>query len=707
MNPMHKFMMRLALLGILGVALLAMALGGATYAQSGGTLGYGSRVFASLSPEIPTVAYGFSGSSGDFVTVLVKSWTGTLDAQIDLVAPNGVIVSHSTGNLRDDDPLGAHLAAYLPDDGAYVLRVSGQNQTTGDFTLTLLGRGAAAATSLAYGQAVDVTITPGAAAQFFAFEAEDCPTTLIITNPDPGQPFTFPFLAKVRDQRGQIVALLRGGEEMEDWLTVMPRSGRYEVEVLAADPTAAGSVRLLVTCAGDNPGCAAGPAIVGIPGVPEVCEECPPPDELVPGGGCPDLHFGVMQSPDNPHMATVTWAAMPDADGYAVYVFGLLAEGGEVYLTHATWNPGDPLSFTWVLPEVGYTGFRFVLRVYIGDAVVCVAETGINFERRMPVCAFFDVTIAEHTGTSVTFAWPEYPGADGYVLSLLDGTSRTLLPGWPVIVAASQLSYTVTDPPVTNFIFTVGPWDEERGGFCIQEQPAEVREVPDTGQYPCLIRTDRADVAVRVGPGTERSIFAWLNPGMEYPVLGVANDSGSAPWWQVDKTRFAGHDMVISLWVAASEVEEIGECDNVPPGEVPPVIPEDPGHPGGWQPCGSCDTCGHPASECVTSPEGACLWDPASCSGEIPPDDGSGCYAVSAAIDMGQCYGDGSAMLDVRPNCGSRYTPGTTISAHAVAVDGKCNVEYWSGCGASGGDNSITFTPGGSCVLTAHMWYGD
>lgn len=34
----------------------------------------------------------------------------------------------------------------------------------------------------------------------------------------------------------------------------------------------------------------------------------------------------------------------------------------------------------------------------------------------------------------------------------------------------------------------------------------------------------------------------------------------------------------------------------------------------GWQACGSCDTCGHPSSECVTSPEGACLWDPATCN---------------------------------------------------------------------------------------------
>lgn len=35
--------------------------------------------------------------------------------------------------------------------------------------------------------------------------------------------------------------------------------------------------------------------------------------------------------------------------------------------------------------------------------------------------------------------------------------------------------------------------------------------------------------------------------------------------------------------------------------------------PGSWLGCGSCSTCGYPANECVTSPDGACLWDPATC----------------------------------------------------------------------------------------------
>ena len=74
---------------------------------------------------------------------------------------------------------------------------------------------------------------------------------------------------------------------------------------------------------------------------------------------------------------------------------------------------------------------------------------------------------------------------------------------------------------------------------------------------------------------------------------------------------------------------------------------------------------------------------------------------------MSKCqYTPGSAMLDVAPNCDGGYLPGTAMAAHAVAVDPKCNVAYWSGCGGLGGENSVTFTATGSCVLTAHMHYG-
>lgn len=40
--------------------------------------------------------------------------------------------------------------------------------------------------------------------------------------------------------------------------------------------------------------------------------------------------------------------------------------------------------------------------------------------------------------------------------------------------------------------------------------------------------------------------------------------------------------------------------------------------PGQWLGCGSCDSCGHPGNECVTSPTGQCVWDPGTCA--APPE---------------------------------------------------------------------------------------
>lgn len=580
-------------------------------AQSGGTLGYGSRVYGTISASTPVVTYSITGQAGDFLVTTALSWTGTLAAQLEMIAPNGVSLQHSTHNAFDGEPLGAQLAVVLPQAGAYILRISGGNGTLGDYLLTVIGRAAAPVTALTYGEPLMVTIPANSAAQFFTFDAEACPTTLVVSQPSAGEPFTFPYLVKVRDQRGQMVALLRGGERIEDWVTVEALSGRYEVEVRAAEPLLTGSLQLLVTCANDNPGCTPGTA----EGDNAACAPCPPAEERIPGGGCPELHFAAVQEADAPNWVTVTWDAVAGADGYAVYVTGLIEGGGETYLTHAEWVPGDPLHFTWILPEEGYIGYTFTLQVLVDDAILCSTETGV-----------------------------------------------ALVPA------------------------------------------------PDDSQETfCSIRADREGVPVRVGPGTMRSIFTYLNPGIEYVVVGQAADDAGNPWWELDKTRFPGHEGVISLWVLQADVTQVGDCTQVPQTDIPEIvpIPEEP-PPQGWGPCGSCSTCGHPANECVTSPEGVCLWDPATCQGSsgIPPGDGGQCYSVATAVDRGVCYGAISVVLDTAPNCqGTQYLPGTTVQAHVSVEDSKCRVLSWTGCGASGSGSSVSFVPPSSCTITAHMGY--
>lgn len=885
----------LALIGAVLITVVAGVTGTSiTQAQAGGTLGYGSKVYGSISAAAPLVTYSFSGSPGDFVAITADTWTGTLDIQLDLVAPNGLILDHRTQNTPNGDPMGVYLSVFLPEAGVYLLRLSGENGTTGDFLLMLLGRSTATATPLNYGQAVDVTIAPNAAPQFFSFETQNCPTTLVVSNPGQGQPLTFPFVAKVRDQRGQMVALLRGGVQTEDWVTVQPKSGRYEVEVLAADPSLGGSIRLLVTCSGDNPGCPAGQ---GAPGT-EGCPSCPRPGDMVRDGGCPDLHLvAALDVTAAGNAVKVVWDPVPGVDGYTVRVTGIQSDGSETYLTHADWIPGDPTSFTWVLPVEGYTAFQFTLEVLVGGSVLCSqqtlveavptdancpdlglsgvvtdpsvhavtlswaaglgadqfdldlyaispageefggrlvlpgdatgrafdhfppeftgvrfvlwmwsggrlcsAETTILFEQQQDTCPNLGLAITGYdpatrtvtlswaavegtdyeimvygttpggtklaldalrqylpagtTTTTITLpdgyaefsfwldidlepldcyaevvmaqqqtpdctnfaisttyvsagqvdiAWPAFPGADGYVYQLMDD-ARNLIPGHSVILGPAQLSISLLSPPIApgSYIVSIAPWDDETGAFCPQEAAIKF----GGAQLPCAIRADREGVNIRVGPGPDRAVFAWLFPGIDYTVVSQATGSDGSLWWEIDRSQVPGGGEATSLWVAQGDVTTVGDCTQVPTGDVPPVIPEEEEPPPGtWGPCGSCSTCGHPANECVTSPEGLCLWDPATCQEQPPPGGGEGCIVVQVAVDRGQCFESVSASLLTPSNCeGGGFSPGTTVQASATEV-GKCRLLSWSGCGAGGSANPTSFTPGGSCTVTAHMGY--
>lgn len=92
-----------------------------------------------------------------------------------------------------------------------------------------------------------------------------------------------------------------------------------------------------------------------------------------------------------------------------------------------------------------------------------------------------------------------------------------------------------------------------------------------------------------------------------------------------------------------------------PPPPPPPTGDPQPTVQPGWQGCGSCSDCGpYPSGECVTSPEGACLWDPSTCRYIPPP-----CYP-SCSPQCGQdngCGGTCAATDDGAPATPSFTSP--------------------------------------------------
>jgi len=219
---------------------------------------------------------------------------------------------------------------------------------------------------------------------------------------------------------------------------------------------------------------------------------------------------------------------------------------------------------------------------------------------------------------------------------------------------------------------------------------------------PCAVRTDRQDVELRVGPGTNRGVFTNLPPNQDFPVIGQATDPDGAVWFELQKDLIPGHEQVNSLWVAVADVQASGDCGSVQTAEPPPlIIASTPRPPGQWGSCGSCTTCGHPG-ECVTSPTGECLWDPSTCGGGPPP--GSGCFTVTTGVRPSVAGARvGSVTVRPSPNCptGGEFTPGTSITV--VASDGALTFNHWEGScpGASGSSRIFSFTITFSCNATA------
>jgi hypothetical protein len=239
------------LLSFGGIALIERAL-----AQAG-TLTYGSVVTANIALAAPLGSYTFSGAAGDFVEIEVVSTTEGFNPNLTIVTPSNALLT-----AIDDDVFGfgngdAYASAVLPEDGTYTVLISAVFGTEGGYVVRLNGRlpPAAPYPSLQLGVPQAVVVENNPAPQFFTFEASICPTTLSVVNNSQGEPFSFPYAVIVRDERGERVGELRGGRQLQSHLVVEPNSGRYEVEVLAADPRQNGTFTLVVSCPAEVPIC--------------------------------------------------------------------------------------------------------------------------------------------------------------------------------------------------------------------------------------------------------------------------------------------------------------------------------------------------------------------------------------------------------------------------------------------------------------------
>lgn len=96
--------------------------------------------------------------------------------------------------------------------------------------------------------------------------------------------------------------------------------------------------------------------------------------------------------------------------------------------------------------------------------------------------------------------------------------------------------------------------------------------LPTNTPQPCVISTTRDDVIIRVGPGTNRGTFIFLEPSIQVFVTGKKIVQEEI-WWRLEKSQVTSRpNSVNEVWVAESDVAESGDCDLVIDVDAPPVV---------------------------------------------------------------------------------------------------------------------------------------
>ncbi len=99
--------------------------------------------------------------------------------------------------------------------------------------------------------------------------------------------------------------------------------------------------------------------------------------------------------------------------------------------------------------------------------------------------------------------------------------------------------------------------------------------VADSGETEaCRITASEANsIQLRVGPGTNRSVFAFLPAGSDFVVTGQAEANDGSVWYQLDKAEVAPNAGAAEAWVAQDDVDTTGDCEAVTDADAPPIVP--------------------------------------------------------------------------------------------------------------------------------------
>ncbi|KXK20016.1 MAG: hypothetical protein UZ15_CFX003001869 [Chloroflexi bacterium OLB15] len=251
--------MRLRSATVLLLALLLILLNAfSAAAQFGGNITYGTSLIGSLGAGVASTVYTFEGDTGDLVNIRAFGIGGALNPSLSLLDPNNAPITTSLDDLYSLQTSDAALSYFLPLTGTYRLIVTAEGGTSGEYLLQVRGRQDSAMPEIPLSTSNSVFVPRDGTPQFVTFVvAQDCQSTLTVTNKSPGVPYSFPYLIRVRDENGFLVGQARGGRQVENRISFFPGSGVYQLEfsAISSEALSDGELVLSLTCFEQQPTC--------------------------------------------------------------------------------------------------------------------------------------------------------------------------------------------------------------------------------------------------------------------------------------------------------------------------------------------------------------------------------------------------------------------------------------------------------------------
>lgn len=143
------------------------------------------------------------------------------------------------------------------------------------------------------------------------------------------------------------------------------------------------------------------------------------------------------------------------------------------------------------------------------------------------------------------------------------------LKGTSYLIPLSDGSYALLDVYASSTVYdeTINLLDEIATSFRLTEEVT-------SENVECFVSTQDTDtVQMRVGPGENRSVIAFLPAKIEFTVTGSFTEDDGDIWFQLDKAEVDPGSAAAELWVAAEAVDATDGCDAVAAVNAPPIIP--------------------------------------------------------------------------------------------------------------------------------------